>query len=67
MFLPMSIGWRIGLSAGFHEKTTSQISTKLGWRMGLGLEWTPLTFGADPGKVLRIWEVFLTVINTARH
>lgn len=37
----------------FHNdntKTTELISTKVGWRIGLGPEWTPLTFGTVPVK-----------------
>ena len=30
-----------------NTKTAEQISTKLGWRMGLGPEWSPVAFGAD--------------------
>ena len=33
-----------------YAKTTEQISTELQWRMGLGPEWTPLTFGVDMDK-----------------
>lgn len=33
-----------------YTKTTEQISVKLEWRVGLGPEWTPLTFFADPDK-----------------
>ena len=31
-----------------YTKTTEQISTKLGWKMVLGPEQTPLTFGVVP-------------------
>lgn len=33
-----------------YTKTTEQISVKLEWRVGLGPEWTPLMFFADPDK-----------------
>lgn len=39
-----------------NTKTTEQISSKIVWRTGLGPEWTPLTFGADPWIVLCFFE-----------
>ena len=42
----------VSLSAYYilHKKTTLPISTKLGWRMGLGPEQTPLTSDVDLDK-----------------
>ena len=34
-----------------YMKNIQHISTKLGWRMGLGPEKTPITIGAAPDKV----------------
>lgn len=49
------VGWLVGLQFGCYlvgqhdyTKTTQQISTKLGWRMDLSPENTPLTCGTDP-------------------
>ena len=40
---------------------TEQISMKLGWRMSLSPEQTPLTSGADPDKEMdpRVFSHFL--------
>lgn len=45
MFQPLFVG-RLALQQDY-TKTTEWISTTLGWRMGLGLEWTPLTLRVD--------------------
>lgn len=34
-----------------YSKSTAWISIKLGWRISLSPQWTPLTFYADPEKV----------------
>ena len=53
-----SVGWFVCLVCqNDYTKTTQRISTKLGWRMGLGPEQTPVAVGTDPGNV------FVTVFN----
>lgn len=46
MFSPTSVCRLVGQQDD--TKTSEQISTKLGWKMSLGPEWTPLTSGANP-------------------
>ena len=48
MFSPMSVCWLV--CNHNYTKTTQRISTKLGWRMGLGPEQTPETLGTDLDK-----------------
>lgn len=49
--------WSVRLQV--YTKPTSQISMKLGWKMSLKPEQTPLNFGSDPDKE----NYFLTSFN----
>lgn len=50
MFQPVFVCWLVCQED--YTKTTEGISTKLGWKMGVSQEQTPLTSGADPDKGL---------------
>ena len=59
-YLLAVFGWLVHLSVcqQNNTKTIEQISMKLGWRMGLGPELTPSTFGADRDKGMHLGIYF---------
>ena len=55
MSSPVCVRW---LAGWFVSRISEKLSMKLRWRTGLGPEWTPLTFGADPDKRTYLSMIF---------
>lgn len=61
LHIPTSVGWLVCNQN--NPKTTEKIFTKLGGRMGQGPEWTPLTFGVDPGISSHFVSIFSLILR----